>query len=346
MAFFRAGEVAGWLPRDGEGPSLLVGPSVTISEGQALSIIERELGGGPRFAERGRTAVSIGDDCAVLSSRRRRTVWTIDACSEGSHFEWGWMSPEDIAHKSFHAAVSDVCAMGAQPTAALVHLSLSERVDRRFLSRFVRYQALLMTKTRVRIVGGNVERAGRFSVVCSVVGELAGPALLRSTARPGDELWLFGDLGLARAGLLLLQSGTTRSRRLGERRCLLAFRRPEARIGQGPRLVGSARACLDVSDGLRKDAQHLARQSGVRVVIEAEKLRRTLTNELVATCEKLGLDPLDVAVQGGEDYALLATGPRSKRPRGARVIGHITVGQGAALIDEAGELTLEGGFEH
>ena len=319
---------------------------MAISEFQALSILKQELATarvvrGDRLIELG-----IGDDCALLRRLGPNLAWTVDSCAEGSHYLPGWLTPAEIAHKSLHAAVSDVCAMGMRPRAAVVHLTLSETVNTTFIRRFARAQARLSEETGVAIVGGNIASGPTFSVVTSVLGEGSGTSLRRDTAVPGDEVWLCGQVGMARAGLLLLQAGKGRNRGRNERACLDAFARPQAQLAWGRRLLGRAHACLDVSDGLIRDTNNLAAASGVRIVLSAQALVGTLSDELLNVCETLRIDPLGTALHGGEDYCLLATGPRDVRPRGAQVIGRIIKGHGVMLEQDGKQKPLRGGFEH
>jgi thiamine-monophosphate kinase len=117
-------------------------------------------------------------------------------------------------------------------------------------------------------------------------------------------------------------------------------------LAEGQGLTGRASAAIDVSDGLSADATQLAAASGVRVVVELERLRASLDPALLAAGQRLRRSPLRLALVGGEDYALLATGPHRLRPPGARAIGFITRGAGAFLAS-GGHLTpLRGGFDH
>ncbi|HXS15657.1 MAG TPA: thiamine-phosphate kinase [Polyangiaceae bacterium] len=294
---------------------------MAITERRALAILKQQLaasGATPRWL-----ALGIGDDCAILRGPLQSAVWTTDACAEGSHFLWEWMAPEDIAHKAWHAALSDVAAMGGAPRGVNVHLTLTERVGDAFLRRFAAEQARLVQSTRAVVTGGNITFGSHFSVVTSVLGDVRGAALRRGTARAGDELWLCGEVGLARAGLLLLQRGQRGRPSPAEQHCLQAFRRPVAQLKRGPQLLGRARACLDVSDGLARDVQNLAKASGVHIAVDREELRRTLHADLVQVADELGEDPLDLAWTGGEDYALLSTGPAAKRPKWVNVIGQV-----------------------
>ena len=291
-------------------------------------------------------AVGIGDDAAVLELPGARTlVWTSDACVEGVHFDRAWLSLEDVGWRSFQAAVSDVAAMGGRALAALSNVVLPAADAQAELVALARGQAEAARKARCPIIGGNLSRGGELSVTTTVLGECEKP-LLRSGARAGDELWLIGDVGLARAGLELLRSGrAARSKAL--KRCVEAFRRPLARLDQSASLARAARAALDVSDGLAGDAARLADASGVRVVFEEAALRGALAPELDLAARAVRVPALELALYGGEDYALLAAGPAAQRPRTARRIGRVERGRGTVLEHAGGGATrLADGFDH
>jgi len=310
-----------------------------LPESRALAILQEEL---PKFGAS--TLVGIGDDAAVLQKSAKRLVWTIDACSEGTHFKPSWLGPEDLAHKSLHAAVSDLCAMGARPTAALVQLTLAPWLTASRLRRLAREQAAVCRALGCPIVGGNLTRGTEVQLVTTALGHLPGRPLERTRAQVGDELWLMGAVGEARLGLHALERGWENEPHFAV--CVNALRRPRALVQEGLRLARTAHACLDVSDGLRRDAPRLAQSSDVRVVIEASRLERSADEAFRRAAAALGLDPLQEMLEGGEDYALLATGPSARRPRGARIIGRVERGRGAWLEAARGRTRLEGGFEH
>jgi len=202
------------------------------------------------------------------------------------------------------------------------------------------------------VVGGNFSRGGELSVTTAVIGTAARP-LTRAGARAGDEVWLLGPVGLAAAGLLCLRRRVkSRGLRGRTRRavtvCIAAWRSPRALLAEGLTLAGRARAAIDVSDGLGADAAHVARASGVRVVLDGAAIAKSLPSELFDAAAVLRVDALSLAVGGGEDYALVATGPRAKRPRGALRIGRVERGKGVFLEDPRGRLrdVARGGYDH
>jgi thiamine-monophosphate kinase len=319
-----------------------------LDEARAIALLERALG---RSARSPRVEVGIGDDAAVLTPGTDKLVFTVDASVEHVHFERRWLSLADVGWRSLMAAASDLAAMGARPLCALSNLGTPRAVAASELSRIGRGQAAAAAAIGCPVVGGNISRGDVLSITTAVLGESSRP-LLRSGARPGDELWLIGELGLAAAGLRLLRFRRGRRARGGPtgrralERCVLAWRRPVALIDAGLELGRRAHAAIDVSDGLGSDARHIAASSKVKVVVEAEQLRRAMAPELGIAAAELDCDPLALMLQGGEDYALLCAGPARQRPRRARRIGRIERGRGAWLETERGLAPLGSGFDH
>jgi len=290
--------------------------------------------------------LGIGDDAAVLAVGGERLVWTVDAQVEGTHFRREWLGLDDIGFRAFQAAASDLAAMGAKPLAALSALTLPRGFSGAELSRLSAGQAEAAESCRCPIVGGNVARGPVLSLTTTLLGTAQKP-LTRSSARPGDELWLVGEVGLSAAGLALLESGRTGARARSTRRALDSFRRPQALITEGSRLARVAHAAIDVSDGLALDASRMAEASGCRIVLEEAALGRVLSRELVTVAADLGLRALGLALTGGEDFALVATGASRQRPRFARRIGRCERGRGGVLERADGRTApLEGGFDH
>jgi thiamine-monophosphate kinase len=312
-----------------------------LPESDAVRLLATRLA----IRNRGRIRLGIGDDAALVAAKGGLLVWTVDACLEGSHFERSFIELGDVAWKALHAAVSDLAAMGARPIAALSALELPPGFSKRELEAFAFGQARAARSLACPIAGGNIARGTKFGVTTSVLGVAKRP-LRRDQARPGEELWLIGEVGLAAAGLAVLRSKRGPSEP-AVRRAIAAWRRPRALVRQGLGLAGRASSAIDVSDGLGGDAGHLAEASGVRIVIEEKALLRALPRELARLATLVRRSTLDLALSGGEDYALVATGPRAKRPRGAKRIGRITKGRGAVLERQDGtSQPLAGGYDH
>lgn len=292
--------------------------------------------------------LGIGDDAAILRVGKERVVVTVDDQVEGVHFDLRWLDYADVGYRALHAAASDLAAMGAEPLAAVASLRVPRGLPAARLRELARGQAEAARELGCPLVGGNVSRDARLSLSTTVLGRVERP-LLRRGARRGDELWILGELGLARAGLLLHQQSPKLPRRLVAvaRRARAAWARPQALLREGRALRGRARAALDVSDGLAGDVAHLAAASGVKAVIEAARLAALVPEDLAELGDLLGEPGVALALRGGEDYALLAAGPRARRPPGAKLVGKIERGRGSELELETGQrFALAPGFDH
>jgi thiamine-monophosphate kinase len=293
-------------------------------------------------------ALGIGDDAAILRVGKERVVVSVDDQVEGVHFDLRWLGASDVGFRSLQAAASDLAAMGATPLGAVASLHVPPGFAPAKLRQLARGQAEAARELSCPVVGGNVARGPLLSVTTTVLGHVDNP-VLRSGARAGDELWVLGELGLARAGLLLHQRRLkvpARLRAVAER-ARQAWARPQARIMEGRKLAGRAHALIDVSDGLAGDVRHLAHESRVKAVIEAARLVQLVSPELCSLGDLLGEPGVALALTGGEDYALLGAGPRARRPARAKVVGRIERGRGSELELETGQrLELVPGFDH
>jgi thiamine-monophosphate kinase len=285
--------------------------------------------------------VGIGDDCAVLDAGAgEKLVWTIDEQVEGTHFRRELASFEDIGFRSFMAAASDLAAMGAAPWCALAALALPRALSDDALLAIAAGQRDASAAVGCGIVGGNLARGERLSIATTLLGRAKRPVERRG-AKPGDGLWMAGWVGRAAAGLLALGANASRGPAIDA--AVEAWRRPVARIADGLRMVAVAHAAIDVSDGLARDLGHVAAASSARAVLDARALE---ADELLAEAARdLGADALDLALHGGEDYALVVS---SAVPiEGFRRIGEITEGEGVALSTAGGTRPIEArGFDH
>ncbi len=253
--------------------------------------------------------IAIGDDAAVLTPRRgEELVVTTDALVEDVHFRWRTTDPRSLGHKALAVNLSDVGAMGARPLGFLLTLGLPADVDGKRLDGFFAGLLALARASHCPLVGGDITRSKQLTASITALGAVArGRALLRSGARAGDRLFVTGELGGAAAGLRLLERGRVRS--AAERALARRQIAPRPPFAVGARLVRLrlARAAIDVSDGLAQDLGHLAHESGVGARIELERL--PLARGLTRAAAKLGVDPLELALAGGEDYELLFAAP-------------------------------------
>ncbi|MDI3290873.1 thiamine-phosphate kinase [Polyangium sp. 15x6] len=294
----------------------------------------------------GRTLVGIGDDAAVIAPGKEPLVWTIDAQVEGIHFRRDLVSMADLGYRATMAASSDLAAMGASPLGILAGLVLPDDVTDEDLRAIAEGQHEAAKEVGTQIIGGNLARGREISITTTVLGETPRP-LGRSGAKPGEVVAIAGPLGLSAAGLVLIERG--RAEEADAAPAVRAYRRPVARIAAGFAARDVASAAIDVSDGLARDVGHVARASRVLVVLDPAAL---VTAELERAAALVGVDPLALALHGGEDYAVVVTVPEEAFPPGFTRIGKVFPAEGnktgVALERENGTRVPveERGYDH
>jgi thiamine-monophosphate kinase len=256
--------------------------------------------------------------------------------------------------------LSDIAAMGARPEWFLLAIAFPRRRGEEFPLEVARGALSRADPLGVDLVGGDLSDAPAVVVAISLFGAVQGKPLSRSGARPGDAVFLSGWPGRAAAGLRLagrLSAFASRGsaptpRFVGlspddQRELLGAYRDPEPRVSLGMWLAREAvaTAAIDVSDGVGVDAGRLARDSGVRVVLERERI--PVHASVAAFADLEGLDPIEWIVAGGDDYELLFTAPEGaaallEKPLpewGVPVsrVGYVEEGTGALLRGRQGE---------
>jgi thiamine-monophosphate kinase len=311
-----------------------------VNEAGRIALLRRVLSAETRAGGFRGIEVGIGDDAAVLALSGRRLVWTVDEQVEGTHFRRDLLSWHDVGWRSFMAAASDVAAMGAEPWCALAALVLPDDVDDPALEQVAQGQAAAAEAVGAPVVGGNLARGAALSIATTLLG-ICPRAILRGGAMPGDGLWIAGRVGLAAAGLRALLAGKEGTASLEA--AVLAWRTPRALVAEGHAMASVAHAAIDVSDGLACDVGHLARASVVCAVLDEGALLADA--ELASAASALGASALDLALHGGEDYALVVASPVAID--GFRRIGEITVGGGVMLRGPTGARPIEPrGFDH
>ena len=255
--------------------------------------------------------VGIGDDCAVLKPPpgHELTV-TTDLLLETTHFRRDWHSPESAGHRCLARGLSDLAAMGAKPLAAFLSLAIPPSLAGSWTARFLKGLLALAETAGVPLAGGDTAEApggarALFSADVILLGSVpTGKALLRSGARPGDALYVTGTLGGSAAQLALTAARPAASLHLRTAAPGHPQLFPAPRLAQGRRLRSLASAAIDLSDGLSTDLTHLCQASGVRAEMDAALLP-------IHPIARAGVDPLALALHGGEDYELLFTAPQA-----------------------------------
>ncbi len=290
--------------------------------------------------------LGIGDDCAILRPPRGHEILvTTDLSLETRHFCRDWLKPSisgvSAGHRTLARGLSDLAAMGAKPLAAFLSLALPAGVEAKWVDRFLEGLLALAKAHGVPLAGGDTAQAPGEYLLADImlIGSApAGRALRRSGARPGDRIFVTGALGGAAAELERLQQ----EKPVGGKG---PHTFPEPRLAQGRALLRRrlASACIDVSDGLSTDLNHLCEASGVQATLDSASI----------PIHVLARGRLELALHGGEDYELLFTAsPGTRVPRklaGVAIteIGSITrrsARRPALLLD--GELLKPGGWEH
>ena len=260
----------------------------------------------------------IGDDAAVLrSTPGKETVLTADLLVEDIDFRRTTTPPYLLGHKALAVSLSDIAAMGARPLWSMVSIGVPEDVwETDFVERL--YDGLLDLASRygVQLIGGDTSRTNERIVIDSIVsGECAAKmAVMRSGAQVGDQVFVTGSLGAAAAGLRLIERGAhlaeqnladEDSQKLDH--ILLRQLRPEPRVGWGI-VIGEERlatSMIDLSDGLSSDLNRLCAASNVGALIDSALL--PVDDRVTELCGRRALDPLQLALHGGEDFELLFT---------------------------------------
>jgi thiamine-monophosphate kinase len=267
----------------------------------------------------------IGDDAAVITSRAGQwTVLTTDLLTEGVHFDLGTATMTDIGFRAAAANLSDIAAMGGTPQHLLVALAIPRTGTSRHIHRLYRGMMAACRPHHVELIGGDTSAssAGWFLSMTLIGMVPPRKALFRSGARIGDFLYVTGTIGDAFAGLSLLNELPPRTKRL-PRTAALSTRhrqfligrhlRPTARIAEGRWLSTHrfATSAIDISDGLSGDLRHICEESHVGADLDLDAL--PVSPACHAYAASRNLDPVDLALTGGEDYELLFTvSPRQR----------------------------------
>ncbi len=311
----------------------------------------REFDAIRRLADRlGSSARGLGDDCALVPWDDETLVLSTDLSVEGVHFKRDWLAPSEIGWRAAAGALSDLAAAGAVPVGIMVSLGIPDD-ERDAIEDVMAGAADVTASVGGAVLGGDLTKAPAITIDVCVIGKSTNP-LGRGGAVPGDQLWLSGRVGGARAALdaWLAGGGPPPPEEVRNR-----FAHPIPRIATG-RWLGrhGAHAMIDLSDGLAGDAGHLAARSEVAVTIQLEQV--PLGPGVAEAAERAGSPASVFGAAGGEDYELLVALPSDFGPADAdacrettgvelTAIGRVEEGDGVQLLLD-GEPQTVVGFDH
>jgi len=302
-------------------------------------------------------ALGLRDDAAWLAPEPgTELVVTTDALVEGVHFLPD-DPPELVARKALRVNLSDLAAKGAVPRVYFLDAVLPQTFSETWLAAFVSGLAADQAEYGIRLAGGDTAATpGPLTLAITAIGTVpAGKMMRRSTARPGEAIYVSGTLGDAALGLRVRRGGLQTldgdARRYLEQR----YRLPMPRVDLGPRLIGLAGAALDVSDGLVADLGHICETSGVAAIVKESALPLSAPAAMA-----LAHDPelITDILAGGDDYEILFTAPASAEGALAEIgralgldltrIGTIEAGSGVTIVRPDGRMRElpSGGWSH
>lgn len=289
----------------------------------------------------------IGDDCALLALEAgEQLAVSTDTLVAGVHFP-DPCDPYLLGQRALAVAASDLAAMGADALGFTLALTLPS-VDEPWLQGFAEGLGRMADQCGLTLIGGDTTR-GPLSLTLTVFGRVpTGLALRRDRARVGDLLCVGGTLGDA-AGALEWVLGRRHEQGEAVERLLAQYWSPAPQLALGRALRGKASAALDISDGLLADCGHIARASGVALLIEAARVPLS-----PALRELLGARAQDLALAGGDDYRLAFTLAPEQLAEVQRqwpqvtVIGRVEAGAGVQLLDALGQVLTPAaqGYQH
>lgn len=281
--------------------------------------------------------LGIGDDAALLLPPPGfELAVSTDTLIAGRHFPEA-TAPAEIGWKALAVNLSDLAAMGAEPWAFTLALSLPE-ADADWLRGFAEGLGAMARSAGIALIGGDTTR-GPLTITITVLGRIPqGRALRRSGAKLGDMVCVTGTLGDAALALKRLQTGVEVPANLRER-----LDRPQPRLTAGLALRGLAHAAIDLSDGLSGDLAHLLDASGVGASVRVDLLPTSPAFEQALT---RGEPRLALQVSGGDDYELCACVPPDRvadaiaacGPTPLTVIGRVTRETGLRFCTSSGAI--------
>lgn len=278
----------------------------------------------------------IGDDCAIYRAAiGYDQLITTDMMVAGIHFSSQTTTPFDVGYRLGAANISDIAAMGGIPRQAVVAVAMPKDTEVSYItSVFDGLKAICRTYA-VNLIGGDtVTTTGPLTLTVTLIGEVpAGQALLRSGAQVGDIVIVTHHIGSSAAGLALLLAGITDEQFAV---CKKAHQRPEPQVALGQWLRQQGATSLnDISDGLSSELNEIAKASKVNIEIDSTAI--PIHKSAIQAAQQLGVNPLEWALYGGEDFQLVGTMPAAlhsviAKEDSIHCIGRVVSGAGQVIL--------------
>ena len=253
--------------------------------------------------------IGIGDDAAIIpsewffSKNRKNSNLAIstDVMVENKHFRTTYCKPFDLGWKLAAVNLSDMAACGATPKAVVITLQIKKETQLSFVDEVYKGIAAHLSHYSIPIVGGDTSSGSEIALGMTIFGEVASPALLRSAAKVGDDIWVSGLLGAASLGFEILEGNSDLESLLGRDLVEAAkerFFKPSVRVLLAEKLLETklSSCAIDISDGLVQDLKHVARASQVNLEIELDLIPVLFDHQ-----------NKQHALFGGEDYEIVFT---------------------------------------
>jgi thiamine-monophosphate kinase len=294
--------------------------------------------------------IGIGDDAAVVRAPKSLLL-TTDILVEDEDFRRAVHPPRLLGRKALNVNLSDIAAMGGRPLHALVGMAMPGDLEESWLRKFMAGFRSAAREAGVVLVGGDLSQSDKVMISVTVTGEAKSP-VTRSGARAGDWVFVSGTLGDAAQGFRLLEEGGLQGKGRGAGPLVRAFLDPVPRLELGALLARRklASAMIDVSDGLSVDLAHICEESRVGAEVNSSLI------PVSAALKRCTKDPLDMALNGGEDFELLFTVRPAKLTTVRKLsskfkltmIGRVTAGKKIFLVgsDKKKAPLRPGGFDH
>ncbi|WDM84968.1 thiamine-phosphate kinase [Ehrlichia sp. JZT12] len=294
----------------------------------------------------------IGDDAAIINCTKNQLLVTKDILIEGVHFLPNY-NPSILAKKSIRVNLSDIAAMGAIPYGYCLGLVLPHDISQDWWKNFTNSLEEEHKKFNIKLLGGDTTSHKRNITIISITafGTSNNNLLKRSGAKTGDFIYVSGNIGDAALGLLIYQKVINQN----YYNLTSKYDLPQPRINLGININKIASSCIDISDGLIQDIEHICHSSKVGASIYLDRI--PLSNEAKKIINDIP-EYIDYILAGGDDYELIFTiNPKfsylikdiSYRS-GVKItkIGEITEGNSVTLYDNYGNIVTPNkkGFNH